>query len=190
MFDMNQIKRNVGKWGHGDDNEQALGDSVESAPAPAAAVVREPRVSSSSKEPATIGASICFKGDLSGEEDFVIQGQVEGTIDLRKNNLTIGRNGRIRANITANTIIVEGELRGDLLGNENVIIRKTGNVLGNIVSPRVTLEDGAKFKGSIEMEPKAVESVSPTSRAATASGTQTRGDTKLDTPIDSKGAQQ
>lgn len=161
MFDMNQIKRNVSKWGHAEEK----GHATASTPAAAPAVVREPRIVQSNKEPATIGASISFRGDLSGEEDFVIQGRVEGTIDLRKNNLTIGHNGRIRANITANTIIVEGELRGDLFGNENVIIRKTGNVLGNIVSPRVTLEDGAKFKGSIEMEPKVAEGIVPAGKA-------------------------
>lgn len=159
MFDMNQIKRNVSKWSHAE--EETATASSDTAPA-VTAPARETRVSPPAKEPATIGASICFKGELSGEEDFVIQGQVEGTINLSKNNLTIGRNGRIHANITANTIIVEGELRGDLFGNENVIIRKTGNVLGNIVSPRVTLEDGAKFKGSIEMEPKAVDAAGKT----------------------------
>ena len=148
MFDMNNLKRTVAKR---DPAEEA---PLGAAPTPPA----EPRPATSVKEPATIGASIHFKGDLSGEEDFVIQGKVEGTINLKKNNLTIGKNGRIHANVTANTIVVEGELQGDMFGNEKVVIRKTGNVLGNIVAPRVTLEDGAKFKGSIEMEPKAVES--------------------------------
>jgi len=150
MFDMNNLKRNTTK--------REPSEEVPSGTAPAAPA--EPRPASPVKEPATIGASIQFKGDLTGEEDFVIQGKVEGTINLQKNNLTIGKNGRIRANVTANTIIIEGQLQGDMFGNEKVIIRKSGNVLGNIVAPRVTLEDGAKFKGSIEMEPKAGEAFS------------------------------
>jgi len=149
MFDMNNLKRTVGKR---DASDETPLEAAPATPPP------EPRATTAAKEPATIGASIHFKGDLSGEEDFVIQGKVEGSIGLKKNNLTIGKNGRVHANVTANIIVVEGELQGDMFGNEKVIIRKTGNVLGNIVSPRVTLEDGAKFKGSIEMEPKAVDS--------------------------------
>lgn len=150
MFDMNNLKRSASK---NESTDQLPHTDVVATPS-------EPRTNTPSKEPATIGASIQFKGELSGEEDFVIQGKVEGTINLKKNNLTIGKNGRVHADITANTIVIEGELRGDMCGNEKVIIRKSGNVLGNIVAPRVTLEDGAKFKGSIEMEPKAVEQMS------------------------------
>ncbi|UCE88166.1 MAG: polymer-forming cytoskeletal protein [Pseudomonadota bacterium] len=151
---MNQIKRNVSKWGNAQDAADA-GAGTEHVSS--AAQVKP------AKAPATIGASIRFKGDLSGEEDFVIQGRVDGTIHLKKNNLTIGVNGKVHADITASTITVEGELRGDLLGSEKVVIRKTGNVLGNIVSPRVTLEDGAKFKGSIEMDPAPADAA-PASR--------------------------
>lgn len=76
-----------------------------------------------------------------------------GDISLKNHNVIIGKNGDVRANITARQIVVEGQLSGDLKGGEKVIIKATGNVLGNVVSPRVTLEDGAMFKGSIEMEP-------------------------------------
>lgn len=101
---------------------------------------------------ATIGPSIFIKGDLSGEEDLVIQGSVEGTINLKQNNLTIGHEGKVNANIQAHTIIVEGTLKGDVFGEEKVIIKKTGNVQGNLSAPRVSLEDGAKFKGSMDMD--------------------------------------
>ncbi|VAW91260.1 hypothetical protein MNBD_GAMMA22-2684 [hydrothermal vent metagenome] len=156
MFDMDQIKKNVVKWSKPETEGNDMNESTSKAQAsitPTRIQSTTP-VSNNTSVPATIGSSIYFKGELSGEEDFIIQGKVDGEIKLHKNNLTIGVDGVINANITANIIIVEGQLNGDLFGSENVIIRKTGNVLGNIISPRVTLEDGAKFKGSIEMDPK------------------------------------
>ena len=150
MFDMDQIKKNVVKWSKPETEENEVNQSISAAQS----TVTPNRIKSTNTNPATIGSSIYFKGELSGEEDFIIQGKVDGEIKLQKNNLTIGVDGIINANITAKIIIVEGKLNGDLFGSENVIIRKTGNVLGNIISPRVTLEDGAKFKGSIEMDPK------------------------------------
>jgi len=102
-------------------------------------------------------------------ENLIIQGQVEGTIKVPGHNVTISKTGKVTANIEANQIIVEGELQGDMLGDEKVIIRETGNVHGNIVAPRVTLEDGALFKGSIEMEPrqKGVNASKPTGTSIT-----------------------
>jgi len=149
MFDMDQIKKNVVKWSKPEIEENEVNQSISTTQS----TITPSRINSTTN-PATIGSSIYFKGELSGEEDFIIQGKVDGEIKLQKNNLTIGVDGIINANITAKIIIVEGKLNGDLFGSENVIIRKTGNVLGNIISPRVTLEDGAKFKGSIEMDPK------------------------------------
>ena len=148
MIDMDQIRRNVVRWGRAGEHE---------SPAPAVALPAEPAATGRGNQrgtPATIGASIRFCGELTGEEDFLIQGEVEGSITLAKNHLTIGESGRVRADVEARTIVVEGELHGDLLGHEKVVIKKTGRVRGNIVSPRVTLEDGAKFKGSIEMDPQ------------------------------------
>lgn len=104
-----------------------------------------------------IGASIHIKGDVTGDEDLIIQGQVDGTINLKGHNVTISKGAKVKANIEANQVIVEGELAGDMNGDEKVIIRETGNVYGNIIAPRVTLEDGAMFKGSIEMEPPQVK---------------------------------
>lgn len=146
MFD--QVKQNVGKWTRTSEEPETAGTAAEVAPRPRAA-------RTGGSEPATIGPSIRIKGELTGEENLVIEGSVEGTIHLEKNDLTIGANGRIKADIHAKGVIVEGELQGDIVGTEKVIIRRSGNMRGNIVAPRVTLEDGAMFKGSIEMEPVA-----------------------------------
>lgn len=104
------------------------------------------------RERAIIGPSIRVKGDLSGDEDLVVQGKVEGKIELRNNNVTIGENGQIRADIFAKVISVEGQVQGNLYGEEKIIVRKSGRVRGNLVAPRVGLEDGSNFKGSIDME--------------------------------------
>ena len=96
------------------------------------------------REGATIGPSISIKGDLSGEEDLVIQGRVEGKVDLKQNNVTIGKNGRVKADIYGKLISVEGEVEGNLHGMDQIIVRTSGNVRGNISAPRVTLEDGGK----------------------------------------------
>lgn len=102
---------------------------------------------------AVIGATIKFKGDLTGEEDLEVQGQFEGKIELKQHNLTVGKKGSLKADVRAKIITVEGKVEGDLIGAERVIVRESGNVRGNMVAPRVSLEDGAKFKGSIDMEP-------------------------------------
>ena len=100
-----------------------------------------------------IGPSIKIKGVVSGDEDLVIQGKVEGTIELKQNELAVGPSGVVSADIHANVVKIDGEVTGDITGNEKVVISKSGNVRGNIIAPRVTLEDGAIFKGSIDMDP-------------------------------------
>ena len=109
-------------------------------------------VSTTGKPQALIGSKIRIKGELYGEEDILIQGRVEGTIEVKENNLTVGADGHVSADSQAKEIIVEGEVRGDLTGEEKVVIKATSNVHGNIVAPRVSLEEGAKFKGMIDME--------------------------------------
>lgn len=101
---------------------------------------------------ATIGPSIRISGDLTGDEDLIVQGEVEGTVVLPKNLLTIGEDGRVNASVKARVIHVEGKVEGDLRGDEQVIVKRSGNVQGNITAPRVTLEDGCQFKGSINMD--------------------------------------
>jgi cytoskeletal protein CcmA (bactofilin family) len=102
---------------------------------------------------AMIGPSIKIKGEVTGDEDLVIQGKVEGTIDLNDHEVSVGQSGQVFADIKAKVIKIDGEVTGDIAGNEKVVISKSGNVRGNIVAPRVTLEDGAIFKGSIDMDP-------------------------------------
>lgn len=109
------------------------------------------------REKATIGSSITIKGELTGDEDLLIHGKVEGRVDLKKNNVTVGKSGRIKADLFGEIISVEGEVEGNLFGSEQVVVRQSGVVRGNITAPRVSLEDGSKFKGSIDMEPKNAE---------------------------------
>ena len=100
-----------------------------------------------------IGPSITIKGEVSGEEDLLIEGKVEGNINLNGNQVAVGASGKVSADIQAKTAKIDGEVTGDITANEKVVISKSGNVRGNIVAPRVTLEDGAIFKGSIDMDP-------------------------------------
>jgi cytoskeletal protein CcmA (bactofilin family) len=106
-----------------------------------------------SNEVASIGPSIAVKGEISGEEDLIVQGRVEGKIDLRRNHVTIGKHGQVKADIYGRVIDVQGQVEGNLLGEEQVLVQQSGEVRGNITAPRVSLEDGANFKGSIDMEP-------------------------------------
>ena len=107
---------------------------------------------SRTRAPATIGPSIRIIGDVSGNEDVIIEGRVEGTISLHENVLTVGKEGHINAAVNARAVFVEGKVEGDLQGEEQIVVQRSGNVRGNIVAPRVTLEDGCKFKGSIDMD--------------------------------------
>lgn len=106
-----------------------------------------------SKSPtAVIGPKIKFKGELTGEEDLLIMGTVEGSVDLKGNHLTIGNEGVIKANISARAITVEGRVEGDIVATERIAIKSSSQVKGNLKAERVTLEDGAKFRGSIDMD--------------------------------------
>ena len=100
----------------------------------------------------SIGKSIVIKGELNGSEDLVIEGQVEGKIELRDNVLTIGANGRIKAQIFAKQVIVQGEVIGNITASEKVDIRENGSVEGDMVAPRVAIAEGAHFRGSIDMQ--------------------------------------
>ncbi len=129
--------------------------------------VPTPESANQSGERAVIGASILVKGDLAGEEDLIIQGRIEGKIQLSGNKLTVGQKGRVKADIYAREICIEGEVNGNLFGEEKVTVRKSGSVKGNMISPRVSLEDGSTFKGSIDMgvKPSAASSSVPVSKS-------------------------
>lgn len=102
---------------------------------------------------ARLGPSLVINGTLAGEEDLLVEGRLDGEISLRQNRVTIGENGRIKADVYSKSIYVEGEVQGNLFGEDEVVIRRSGKVRGNVTAPRVTLENGAKFKGSIDMQP-------------------------------------
>lgn len=118
------------------------------------------------KERAMIGASITIKGDLAGEEDLLIQGTVEGTISLRDHLVTVGKEGRLNATVHARSITVQGKVQGDLNGNEQVVVERSGIVSGNIIAPRVTLENGCQFNGSVDMKVEAADSAKAASNVA------------------------
>ena len=99
-----------------------------------------------------IGKSVVIKGELSGSEDLTIEGQVEGKIELRGNVLTIGPNGKIKAQVFAKAVIVLGEVIGNVTASEKVDIRDNGSVDGDLTSPRVAIAEGAHFRGSIDMQ--------------------------------------
>ena len=134
-----------------DDTDQPK--QVEPSPAPPRTAMRsDPVRKSEDGERAMIGPSIVIRGDVTGEEDLFIQGQIEGTVDLRQHHVVIGKEGKLKAEIHGRSVTIEGEVEGDVHAEEQVILRPSAKVQGNLVSPRVILEDGATFKGGIDME--------------------------------------
>jgi cytoskeletal protein CcmA (bactofilin family) len=101
-----------------------------------------------------IGKSVVIKGELNGSEDLTIEGQVEGKIELKDHVLTIGPNGKIKAQVFAKALIVLGEVHGNVNATDKVEIRDGGSVDGDIVAPRVAIADGAHFRGSVDMQRK------------------------------------
>jgi cytoskeletal protein CcmA (bactofilin family) len=99
-----------------------------------------------------IGKSVVIKGELSGSEDLTIEGQVDGKIELRQNVLTIGPNGKIKAQVFAKSVVILGEVTGNVTASEKVDIRDNGSVDGDIAAPRVAIAEGAHFRGSIDMQ--------------------------------------
>ncbi len=104
------------------------------------------------KEQSVIGRSISIKGEISGEEDLIIQGRVEGKIDLKKNNITVDKSGSIKGDIYGKSITLEGEVEGNIFGEKRIVLQPSGVVRGDMRAPAINLEEGAKFKGNIAME--------------------------------------
>ena len=118
-----------------------------------------------------IGKSVVIKGELNGSEDLTVEGHVEGKIELRDHVLTIGPNGKIKAQVFAKAVIVLGEVNGNVTATEKVDIRDGGSVDGDIISPRVAIAEGAHFRGSVDMQKKggAISASASTSASATTS---------------------
>lgn len=100
---------------------------------------------------ANIGQSLFIKGEVTGSEDLTVEGRVEGRIDLKDHNLTIGPNGRVHAEIHAKTITIIGEVTGNVVADEKVDLTDSGRLVGDIRAPRIAVSDGAQFKGSVDM---------------------------------------
>ena len=125
-------------------------------PAPTTPTMSEPAsaprpVSTTTADQATIGKSLVIKGEVTGSESLYIDGRVEGSISLAGNRVTIGRNGVVAANINAREIVVLGKVRGNLTASDRVDIRSDGSLTGDVVAARISIEDGAYFKGGIDI---------------------------------------
>ncbi|MDG0978839.1 MAG: polymer-forming cytoskeletal protein [Halieaceae bacterium] len=145
--------------------------------APVGQVSEVASISSSKGGRAVIGATVKIKGEVHSEEDLTVEGQIEGTIVLKSNELVVGSSGRVHADVTAKAVKVEGELHGDVEASERVLITVNGSMRGNIQAPRVILEDGSKFKGSIDMNEAApVKSFGVVSSAKVAASGDSTGE--------------
>jgi cytoskeletal protein CcmA (bactofilin family) len=100
---------------------------------------------------AIIGPSISIRGEVTGDEDLLIQGKVDGSVDLKQHSVTVGPEGKVKAGIAGRVVVVEGTVEGDLKAEEQVILRGSATVQGDITAPRVILEDGARFRGGVDM---------------------------------------
>lgn len=142
-------------WKRDESVKPATPPAQTPATAPAAPVgaapASEPRAQIG-RDNVNIGKSVIIKGELSGSEDLTIEGHVEGRIDLKDNVLTIGPNGKIKAEVFAKAVVVLGEVTGNVTASEKVDIRDNGSVDGDIASPRVAIAEGAHFRGAVDMQ--------------------------------------
>jgi len=144
------------------EDEKPNATSVPSIPAPTPSFSepkKEFRPMDSLKHPdsfradvAHIGKSVIIRGELSGSEDLYLDGEVEGSIDLIEHNLTIGPHGRVRANVMAKDVIVHGKVDGNVHGTERVELKRSSVLVGDISTQRIVIEDGAYFKGAIDIK--------------------------------------
>ena len=128
--------------------------TMSSPTAPAAsdsAAAPRPVTTTTTSDQATIGKSLVIKGEVTGSESLYIDGRVEGSINLSGNRVTVGRNGVVAANINAREIVVLGKVRGNLTASDRVDIRSDGSLTGDVVAARISIEDGAFFKGGIDI---------------------------------------
>ena len=124
-------------------------------------------------EQATIGKSLVVKGELSGSESLYVDGKVEGAINLPGNRVTVGRNGQVAANIMAREIVVLGKVRGNCQASDRVDIRSEGSLTGDVVAARISIEDGAFFKGGIDIRKPGAEAKGGNASTASTSSTST-----------------
>jgi cytoskeletal protein CcmA (bactofilin family) len=126
-------------------------ETAAASPVRPAAVTPGASAAAATGEQATIGKSLIVKGEVSGSESLYIDGKVEGAINLPGNRVTIGRNGQVAANIMAREIVVLGKVRGNCHASDRVDIRSEGSLTGDVIAARISIEDGAFFKGGIDI---------------------------------------
>ncbi len=157
----------------GEPERPSIPTPVTSAPSESANAAPRPAVAASTADQATIGKSLVIKGEVTGSESLYIDGRVEGSINLAGNRVTVGRNGVVSANINAREIVVLGKVRGNLTASDRVDIRSDGSLTGDVVAARISIEDGAFFKGGIDIrkggqKPNGEEVKAPSAAAAEA----------------------
>jgi cytoskeletal protein CcmA (bactofilin family) len=153
--------------------DEAVKPTATQPPAPAAPAAPpqqspapQPESRRIERDVVNIGKSVVIKGELNGSEDLTIEGHVEGKIELKDHVLTIGSNGKIKAQVFAKSVIVQGEVNGNVTATEKVDIRDGGSVDGDIVSPRVAIAEGAHFRGTVDMQRKGAAAQPPAAKPA------------------------
>lgn len=159
--------------------EQNAPRPMQSPAPPAARPADPPRTEAPrSVDVATIGKSVIVRGELSGSEDLYVDGEVEGSISLRGQSLTIGPNGRVRANLEARNVIVHGRVDGNVIASDRVDLRKSASLTGDIATARIAIEDGAYFKGTID-----IQKAEPPARAEAKAATVAAAPAPAATPV-------
>jgi cytoskeletal protein CcmA (bactofilin family) len=166
-------------WKSRNDEKPSASPISPQSPAPAVPAsttyqprtVETPKMESYRADVAHIGKSVIIKGELSGSEDLYLDGEVEGNIDLHDHNLVIGPNGKVRANVAAREVIVHGKVDGNITGVDKVELKKSAVLAGDISTQRIVIEDGAFFKGAIDIRKAEVKTPPLTSFGSSSSST-------------------
>jgi cytoskeletal protein CcmA (bactofilin family) len=135
---------------------------------PAQALESAGRAPISAGDQATIGKGLLIKGEITGSESLFIDGKVEGSINLPGNRVTVGRNGQVAASINAREIVILGKIRGNVSASDRVDIRAEGSLTGDVAAARISIEDGAFFKGGIDIRKPEAKSAVPGAAASVA----------------------
>jgi len=141
-----------------------------------------PQPAAATGEQATIGKSLMIKGEVTGSESLYIDGRIEGAITLPGNRVTVGRNGQVAANISAREIVVLGKVRGNCQASDRVDIRSEGSLTGDVIAARISIEDGAFFKGGIDIRKPGPTEVN-TARPSTSSSTNSNSTITANEPV-------
>ena len=148
------------------EGEGAESATRSAAPAPSQSPARRQPISQGGTNVANIGKSISIRGDLTGNEDMLIEGKVEGKVELPNNQLTIGADGTVKAEIHAKSVVIVGHVIGNVFGTERVELHATGRVEGDVTAPKLIVAEGAHLNGAIQMNTPAGKPASAASETA------------------------